>query len=233
MGVYDQAGRFATTAEPGFVLARLRPLIGLTLAWRRWLTTKSLPLPVFIYLAGSCPRSEVSVQTPSGHGFVGKPPVWEVANDSAAETLARVASGEYPWGALFWTVLMPGAEEDVVIDLWRRLRDDKVPPKHRGDVTNLTLVFADLVGRHLAWERVKEEVKMTESPYANSLTAEARLNERRESLREVIRARFPEALTPDVERAIAAQPSLTLLRDWLTAAAAARAPEDFLAALRR
>ena len=32
MGVYDQSARYAATAEPGFILLRLRPLLGLTLA---------------------------------------------------------------------------------------------------------------------------------------------------------------------------------------------------------
>jgi hypothetical protein len=43
--MYDQSARFATTAEPGFVLARLRPLLGLSLTWRCWLPTKAVPLP--------------------------------------------------------------------------------------------------------------------------------------------------------------------------------------------
>ncbi len=45
MGVFDQAARYATVAEPGFVLARLRPLTGLTLGWRRWFDTRAVPLP--------------------------------------------------------------------------------------------------------------------------------------------------------------------------------------------
>ena len=45
MGVFDQAGRFAATAEPGFEVGRLGPVTGLALAFRGWLPTRGLPLP--------------------------------------------------------------------------------------------------------------------------------------------------------------------------------------------
>ncbi len=45
MGLFDQAARLATTAGPGFVLARLRPLTGLALVFRRWFNVKGVPLP--------------------------------------------------------------------------------------------------------------------------------------------------------------------------------------------
>jgi len=45
MGMFDQSARFATKAEPSFMLARLRPLTGLTLAVRRWFEVKAVPLP--------------------------------------------------------------------------------------------------------------------------------------------------------------------------------------------
>src|SRR5262245_41324164 len=45
MGVYDQSVRYAAKAEPDFILARMRPLTGLVLNFRRWFDTKAGPLP--------------------------------------------------------------------------------------------------------------------------------------------------------------------------------------------
>jgi hypothetical protein len=298
MGMFDQAGRFAMTAEPGFVLARLHPLTGLALVFRRfnvkgvslpggpdreadlvavadetdeskraWLLIFEVqsqhdkdkprvllleasvflcyakdtdregglfgPLPVFVYLTGKCPTSKVAIRTPTGCGFQCDPAVWEVGEDSAEQTLAGVEANELPWGALFWVSLMKGAEKETIIALWQRLRDEKVPEKSRADVTGIVLIFAILAGRRLAWNRVLGGVKMTESAFVNELLEEFRLSDFRDMLRLVIKERFPEALTADVERAIADQPNLALLREWVTAALRARSAEDFLTVLRR
>src|SRR5438876_951818 len=45
MGAFDQSARYAAMAEYGFVLQRLRPLIGLPLVYRSWFPAKSVPLP--------------------------------------------------------------------------------------------------------------------------------------------------------------------------------------------
>src|SRR4051812_18083043 len=45
MGAFDQSAKYAATAEPGFVLQRLRPLLGLTLTFWKWFITKGVPLP--------------------------------------------------------------------------------------------------------------------------------------------------------------------------------------------
>lgn len=299
MGVYDQSARYAATAEPGFLLLRLRPLLGLTLAFRRWFDTRTvplpggpdrqadlvavadqsetekpawllvfefqaqhdpdkprvlqlealvffchardtdrggtdlLPLPVLVYLVGRCPQRTVSVRTPTGCGFTGDPAIWEITNDLAAEALAKIESGEYPWGAMFWVSLMDGADEESLIEQWRRLRDDKVPAKSRADVTFIAAQLAELVGRRVAWERVKEGVNMTESAIANEMIELGMMRHAREVLRKVLREHLPAALTPDVERAITDQPDLGLLNEWIVAAAKATTPEHFLAVLRR
>src|SRR5262245_38980301 len=167
--MYDQAARFATNAEPSFVVARAGAVAGLTLSFRRWFESKAvplpggavrqpdlvavadepdrakpawllifevqsqhdegkpkvvlleaatflvyardadregmalLPLPVFVYLRGKVPGGgAVAVRTPAGYGLGCDPVPWEVGEDSAAPALAKVGSGESPWGALFW-----------------------------------------------------------------------------------------------------------------------------------
>jgi hypothetical protein len=299
MGLLDQSGRYAAQAEPGYVLARLRPLLGLPLEFRRWFSTRSLPLPggpdrdadlvavaddpgdaehpwllifeiqsqhdpdkarvlqlealvflchardtdraggeflplpVFVYLQGKCPNATVAVRTPTGYGFQGDPVVWEIEGDSAVETLVKVESGEFSWGAMFWISLMAGADDPDIIARWQRVRDKKVPEKSRADVSYIATVFAELVGRRRNWVRVTEGQDMTESAIANEMIELGAMRNAREALRVVLREHLPGALVPDVERAIAEQPSLRLLNDWLAAAARATTAEDFLAVLRR
>ena len=55
----------------------------------------------------------------------------------------------------------------------------------------------------------------------------------RAALTEIVKGRFPELLTPEMEKAIADQPSLPLMRQWIAAAARAKSADDFLAVLRR
>ena len=74
---------------------------------------------------------------------------------------------------------------------------------------------------------------MTESAIANEMIELGEMKMARKALLQVIRLRFPEVLTPDVERAIADQPSLSLLHDWHAAAVTSKTGEDFLAVLRR
>src|SRR5262249_38053663 len=133
------------------------------------------PLPVFVYLKGKSPGVKVVVRTPTGRGLECDPPVWEVAEDSAPEALAKIASGEFPWGALFWIALMRGADEEKVIGLWQRLRDDKAPRDARATLTHVALIFAELAGRRPAWKDIKEGVDMTESVYVNELMEATKL----------------------------------------------------------
>ncbi len=299
MGVYDQAARYAAQAEPEAVVARLRPEVGLALTFRRWFSTRTvplpggpdrdadlvavaddpaamerpwllifefqaqpdaekakavhlealvflchakdsdrggsglLPLPVFVHLTPNQPPSGVAVRTPTGRGFSGDPVVWDVPGDSAAETLARVASDEASWGAMFWIPLMPGADEADIIAEWKRLLDEKVPESSRGDVKYIAEVFAELAGRWTAWNRVVGGVTMTESAVANRMIELGEMRMGRESLLRAIRFRFPEIVTPDVERAIADQPSLPLLREWNEAVFTVNTADEFLAILRR
>lgn len=295
MGVYDQAGRFAVSAEPAFVLKRLGPVTGLTLVFRRWLPTRGLPLPggpdrdadrvaddanaperpwllifenqaqhdpdkpkvlqlealvflnhakdtdrgggelrplpVFVYLRGECPRAGVEVRTPTGCGFVGTPAVWEVARDDAAECLAKLARGEVSWGALFWVPLMAGG--GAAAAEWRGLLDQRVPEKQRAEVAYVALLFAELAGCRADFERLLQGVIITESAVYNEVFDLGQMRLARKDLTRVIRLRFPELLTPDVERAIADQPNLVLMMEWLDAAFTVPTAADLMTVLSR
>jgi hypothetical protein len=93
--------------------------------------------------------------------------------------------------------------------------------------------FADLAGNWIAWNRVIGEVEVTESAIANRMIEIGMIRGARRSLLQLIRFRFPRALTPVVERAIADQPSLPVLEAWLDAAFTVGTAEDFLNALPR
>jgi hypothetical protein len=73
---------------------------------------------------------------------------------------------------------------------------------------------------------------VTESPFINELIEQVRLRDAREALLLFLRARFPAAVTMEVERAVADQLDLALLGCWLDAAATSATPADFLAVLR-
>jgi hypothetical protein len=191
------------------------------------------PLPVFVYLEGECPDGGVvDVRTPTGYGHLGRPAVWEVAKDPAQQTLAKVASGECSWGALFWAPLMAAVDDEVIRE-WQRLRDEKAPEGQRAALTAVALTFAEPVGDRPAWDRVLKGVDMTESPFINSFIELGEMRASREALIDAIKFRFPEMLTPDIERAIADQPDLGLLRAWRAAVYASPTADDFLKVLRR
>ncbi len=195
---------------------------------------KFQPVPVFVHLKGEGFDNAVSVRTPTGRGFSGDPVEWEVAKDSASEALDNVKSGAFSWGALFWVALMLGAENEKVVECWLAVVDERVPKEFRLDVRHIALVFAELAGRRLAWNRVMQGVDMTESAVVNEIIELGELRASRAALLRLVRLRFPALLTPDVERAIADQPSLTLMKTWLDAAFdPAVTPESFLALLRR
>ena len=160
---------------------------------------------------------------------------WTVAADSALETLDKVKSGEFSWGDLFWIALMLGAEDEVkVVEPWLSLVEEKVPPRSKPEVLYIALMFAELAGRRLVWNRVVKGVDMTESAVANEMIELGALRIAREGLSGIIRLRFPALLTPDMERAIADQPNLALMRTWLKVALdPATTAESFLAVLRR
>jgi hypothetical protein len=74
---------------------------------------------------------------------------------------------------------------------------------------------------------------MTESVVLKQLTELIRVKDAREALTEVIKGRFPEILTPDVERTINEQPSLDLMKSWHAAAVRAQSGEEFLKILKQ
>jgi len=62
---------------------------------------------------------------------------------------------------------------------------------------------------------------------------QSKLKQARQDLIQVLKARFPGLVSPEVIQTINSQPMLRLLDDWVTQAAKARTIDDFVSYLRR
>jgi hypothetical protein len=101
----------------------------------------------------------------------------------------------------------------------------------------IALVFAELVGRRVEWDRGSEGFEMTESQVVNEWIsqgeARGKLAAQRQSLPELLEGRFPGAVPKDVVQLIQQQESVELLYDWFKAAVRAYSFDQFLAVLKK
>ena len=68
----------------------------------------------------------------NGDGLFGRPALWEIAKDVAAEELEKVASGARPWSILAWVPLMAGADQETIIARWREALEAVVTAARSG-----------------------------------------------------------------------------------------------------
>lgn len=172
-----------------------------------------------------------------GSGTRHAPLVWNVAGDDAASTLEAVAAGEMSWGKLFWVPLMARGDEEGVIRRWHEVVTGIVTDARiQQNIAEVAIIFADLAGRFLAWERVLKEWKMTESMVVNTWIERAQiksqLEERRSSLLELLRLKFPGKVSEEIAKLVDQQSDLDLLRTWFRAAAQVPTMDDFVKGLR-
>jgi hypothetical protein len=190
-------------------------------------------LVALVYLRGQCPLAVLDMTLPRGVGTRHAPLVWNVEEDSASENLAALAGGNVTWGILFWIPLMQGGQEPGIIERWKELASAISDPRTRGDLGEIVLIFAELAGCYLAWEKGLEGWEMTESQVVNRWIEKAKLEQARALLLRMLQQRFPGGVSPDVAQTINAQPSLPLLETWFDAATTTASMEDFIAVLRR
>jgi hypothetical protein len=300
MGVYDQASRRATQAEPLAVVARLGELARLHWRFQDWTQTQTTPrvegrdqtadrvavledldvpgrlwlallefqsrhepdklddlfaeaaqfrrtlrhgqertgkfavMPILVYLSGECPKEEsvLDLRSPSGHGLLHAPLIWEIGNDSASDALNAYEQGKTTWGILFWVSLMKEADEPALVGRWRTLVEKLPDEKSRAELKGVAFIFAGLVGRGQTWIQILEGWTMTESAIVNEWMEATRVETTREALLRVARNRFPGAVSPETVTLINSQPSLAMLNDWLDQAPVLTV-EEFDAYLRR
>jgi hypothetical protein len=121
-------------------------------------------LPVLEYLCGECPSAEavLDMTVPTGGGVRHAPLLWEIAKDSADESLTALEQQKATWGALFWIPLMAGADSETIVQRWQTLVAG-LSSEQQANVTGIALVFAELAKRGQVWKPILERWKMTES----------------------------------------------------------------------
>ena len=189
-----------------------------------------------VYLVGECPINVLDMTLTGGAGTRHAALVWNLANDSASAALDELEAEAVTWGILFWLPLMKGAGERDLVRRWLGLT--RLAPASELDVLRtVALCFAELAGCRPIWQDELEGWDVTESPLVNSWIQQAvdrtRVEERRETLLDFLRFRFPAELTPEVIETINQQPRASLLHDWNKAALAAKSFMDFLDVLRQ
>jgi hypothetical protein len=191
-------------------------------------------LAALVYLVGECPSGLLDMTVEGGFGTRHAALVWDVAKDSAGAALDAVSSGQESWPLLFWVALMAGAEEDAIVSRWKEVVAATVPDRQaRSNLAGIALVFAELAGRFLAWERGLEGWDMTESQVVNRWMSQGELARARKDLLDAIKVRFPGALTEEIAQLINQQDSSDLLREWFLAALKADTFDQFLDVLKR
>jgi hypothetical protein len=194
-------------------------------------------LTSLVYLIGRCPEPVRDMTTPGGYGIVHRPLVWNVADDDAAATLAVVRAEPDFWGLLYWVPLMQGAEQPEMVADWRAVLESlPLTPTQRGNLQGIALVFAELAGCFLVWERGLQELDMTESAIVNRWMSQGesrgQLKNQRQNLLAVLRSKFGAQLTPDLERLVQQQDDYALLQTWFYSALDAGTYDQFFATLK-
>ena len=86
-----------------------------------------------------------------------------LATHNAAETLGKIATGQFARGVLPWIPLMQGADEAGIIQQWKTLAAQEPDSRSRSDYGGLALVFAEAAKRWPIWKEALKEWNMVES----------------------------------------------------------------------
>jgi hypothetical protein len=191
-----------------------------------------------VYLRDRCPEEVLDMTLPGGFGTRHAPLVWNVAADDAAATLEAVVAGQTSWGMLYWVPLMAGGGEEAIMGRWKEVVAATVPQRRvRGTLVGIALVFAELAGCYLSWERSLEGWEMTESQVVNRWIsqgeARGKLAMARAKLVDLLKGRFPGAVPDEIVQLINQQESLELLDGWFKAGIRAFTFDQFLDELKR
>jgi hypothetical protein len=188
-----------------------------------------------VYLKGTCPEPVLDMTIGEGFGTRHAPLLWEVEKDDAEAALTAVAEGKASWGLLFWVALMTGADKKGIIGRWRELVSDptRVPsPWMRQNLVGIALVFAELAGRYLLWERELEGWDVVESQVANRWRALGELTRSRTWLVRLLQTKYPAEFNDEVKHLVEQQTDLALLNQWFEFALEAPNFEQFVRQLK-
>jgi hypothetical protein len=151
--------------------------------------------------------------------------------EDAAQTLARIAAGEWERWVLPWLPLLRGAAEAANLTEWKRLAGQEPDSHNRSDFGALAFVFAELAGTAAVWRKALKGWNMRESPQVLEWQAEARLETRAEYVRRAIRLRFGTPVPADLEDQLSTLKSEAELDRWFDASQTAPSLDAFRTAI--
>jgi hypothetical protein len=200
---------------------------------------------VLLNLTGSEQTAELDLREASGGGagLHFRAVQFTLREEDAAETLARIASGEVARCVLPWIPLMRGGAETGILEEWKRLALSEPDVKRRADFGGLAVVFAELAGRRDVWRHALEDWNVQVSLQVLEWQAKARQEGRKEGWQEgeiakahadlmrILELRFGSPLPMGLASEIAAQRDLDVLNRWLDATITSPDLDAFRAAL--
>jgi hypothetical protein len=151
--------------------------------------------------------------------------------EDAAATVAAIAAGQLARCVLPWVPLMRGAGEPGIIEEWKRCATTEPEARRRSDYAGLALVFAELSGVSLEWNRALEGWNMLESKQVLEWQMLARVDTQRRALLRLLELRFPVPLPPDLLSTIRTASDLGQLSHWFDAAATSPSLDAFRVAV--
>jgi hypothetical protein len=157
--------------------------------------------------------------------------------ESAADTLAGIASHRVARCILPWIPLMQGGSEPAIMEEWKRLAALEPDSRVRAEYAGLALVFAELAKCRTDWQQALEGWNVLESQQVKEWQAaartEARLETKRADLLQVLRGRFRKEIPADLVAAVQALTDWDELSRWFDAAVQAKSLAAFRTAIQQ
>jgi hypothetical protein len=139
--------------------------------------------------------------------------VW-LPDQSAADTLALIESGDLALCLLPWVVLMRGGGESQLIERWKQLAVREPDVEKRAAYRSFALVFAELIPELVNWQRHLEGWEVRESQYLKSFEARGEVKRARADLLEGLHLKLGGTVPEPVRLAVEGTNDLNTLERW-------------------
>ena len=150
-----------------------------------------------------------------------------LAEESAELTLEGIASGRYDRMMLPWVVLMSGGSTPEALRCWLELATAETDARRRAEIGYAARVFAEKSADPEGWRTILEGWDVVRSQVMEQTRAEGRVEDRQESLLELLIPRSQGSIPTELAGAIRACTDLAKLRSWFTIAVATTTLEQF------
>jgi hypothetical protein len=152
--------------------------------------------------------------------------VW-LADQDAADTLARIEAGELALSILPWLVLMRGGGESQLIERWKQVAVHEPDVEKRMWYRSFALVFAELIPELVNWQHHLEGWEVRESQYLKSFEDKGRVKQARADVLRILQSRLGMPAPEPIRLAVEGTNDLGILDRWFDAALAATSWADF------